>query len=314
MLKFTQDEKDAVTDYYLSQSKDASVAFAQKVYSESVIGHNHDVWDVHASDGRWWIITNPTNLYSQEQFPNLDLAVTFHMGLCLRVPRGDRKSLSVAAVRPFTEVLQAISDCDDALAQANDAGAYRAIGVRCRENLLAFVHAAQDAADWPADRPQRSNFIEWTDLISDTIQAGPKNRERRRLLKSALKEAWAYVNWLTHSQSGNWIDAEMATTAVAHALGMATSMTIRHIRGIPDQCPDCESPELKPEEGLHSDCPEVVFERQVCADCGWVGDAIPVGERSSEEVEEYITRQGDSGGQCGIMSSPLVGLLRPDND
>lgn len=311
MLKFTQDEKDAVTDYYLSQSKDASVIFTQKVYSESIIGHNHDVWDLHASDGRWWIITNPTNLYSQEQFPNLDLAVTFHMGLCLRIPRGGRKSPAVATLRPFSEVLQAISDCDDALAQANDAGAYRAIGVRCRENLLAFIHAAQDAADWLADKPQRSNFIEWTDLISDTIQAGSENRERRRLLKSALKEAWAYVNWLTHSQSGNWIDAEMATTAVSHALGMATSMTIRHIRGVPDQCPECQSPNLNPEEGLHTDYPEVVFERPVCADCGWAGDAVPIGERSDEEMEEYITRQGETEDQCGIMSSPLVRLTRP---
>jgi hypothetical protein len=53
------------------------------------MGHAHDVWDVHASDGRWWVITNPTNLYSQNQFPSMDLAVTFHMGLTLRIPRGD---------------------------------------------------------------------------------------------------------------------------------------------------------------------------------------------------------------------------------
>lgn len=314
MLNFTQEEKDEVTEYYLSQSKDATVEFAQKVYSESVIGHTHDVWDVHASDGRWWIITNPTNLYAQHQFPNMDLAVTFHMGLCLRIPRGDRNGANVAVLRPFTDVLQAISDCSDALAQANDAGAYSAIGVRCRENLLAFIHAAQDAGEWAEDAPQRSNFIAWTDLICDTIQAGPANRERRRLLKSALKEAWAYVNWLTHSQSGVWIDAEMATIAVSHALGMATSMSIRHIRGVPDQCPECESQNLNPEEGLHTDQPEMIIERPVCADCGWVGDSVPVGERSADELEEFITREGKRDNGCGIMSVPLMGLARPGDE
>lgn len=87
MLPATEQEKAGVIGYYLSQSPGAEVTFLQKVYSEAIIGHRHDIWDVHATDGRWWVITNPTNLYSQTQFPNMDLAVTFHMGLCLRVPR-----------------------------------------------------------------------------------------------------------------------------------------------------------------------------------------------------------------------------------
>src|SRR5258707_15593627 len=87
MLSATEEEKVGVAEYYLSQSPDAEVTFLQKIYPEAIMGHRHDVWDVHASDGRWWVITNPTNLYSQAQFPNMDLAVTFHMGLCLRVPR-----------------------------------------------------------------------------------------------------------------------------------------------------------------------------------------------------------------------------------
>jgi hypothetical protein len=74
MLPGTEEEREAVVGYYLSQSPGAEVTFLQKVYAESILGHRHDVWDVHASDGRWWVITNPTNLYSQAQFPNMDLA------------------------------------------------------------------------------------------------------------------------------------------------------------------------------------------------------------------------------------------------
>ena len=34
------------------------------VLAETILGHRHDVWDVHTNRDRWWVITNPTNLYS----------------------------------------------------------------------------------------------------------------------------------------------------------------------------------------------------------------------------------------------------------
>ncbi|OIQ42810.1 MAG: hypothetical protein BM560_01105 [Roseobacter sp. MedPE-SWde] len=311
MLKFTEEEQDAVVAYYLSQSKDASVTFTQKVYAETVIGHTHEVWDLHASDGRWWIVTNPTNLYSQDQFPNLDLALTFHMGLCLRIPRTDRQGSDVTTARLFGSVLQAITDCDEALSQANDAGAYRAIGVRCRENLLAFIHAVQGAFEWPDNNLQKSNFVGWADLICDELLPSPANRERRRVFKLALKEAWTYVNWLTHSQSGTWIDAEVATTSVSYALGMAINLVMRKLRSVPDQCPQCESGNLSPIEGFDSSNSGVIFERPICDDCGWMGDIVCVGERSDEEVAKFITREGETSDTDGVLAMPLTGLVRP---
>lgn len=313
MIQFTEEEKNEVVEYYLSQSlPDTEVTFAQKVYEESIIGHTHSVWDIHSSDGRWWIITNPTNLYSQDQFPNMDLALTFHMGLCLRIPRNDIKVTDVKNVRPFTQLMQSIADCELALAQANDAGAFRAIGVRCRENLLAFVHAVQDASEWPEeDRPQRSNFNAWVDWIFDTFQGGSENRERRRLIKTSLREAWTYVNWLTHSQSGCWLDAEAATHAVSHALGMAVSICTRRLRKVPDECPECGSHRLFPDEGMNDQKPEIVFERPVCEGCGWTGEPVPVGERSQEQVAQFVTRIGENSDECGIMQTPLTDIKRP---
>jgi hypothetical protein len=49
MIPATDEEKANVTAYYLSQSPDTEVKFLQKVYSEAIMGHRHDVWDVHAS-------------------------------------------------------------------------------------------------------------------------------------------------------------------------------------------------------------------------------------------------------------------------
>ena len=312
MLPSSDEEKATISDYYLSQSVDASVSFLQKVYSESVIGHRHDVWDVHASDGRWWVITNPTNLYSQDQFPSMDLAVTFHMGLCLRIPPSQRQKIDARAVHPFGSTLLALTNTSDALGQANDTAGYRTIGVRCRENLLAFIHAAQDADSWTADPPKRSDFKAWVDLICNAMMAGSKNRERRRLVKTALEEAWTFANWLTHSQSATWLDAEAATNATTYAAEMATSLVVRHLRSVPDQCPDCSSPNLAPEEGLNSDSPETIWERAVCSDCGWTGEPTQVGVRSDDDLVELITREGTTGDKCGIMVNPLTGIVRPE--
>jgi hypothetical protein len=33
-------------------------------------------------EGRWWVITNLTNLYSQTHFPSLDYTLSFHIELC----------------------------------------------------------------------------------------------------------------------------------------------------------------------------------------------------------------------------------------
>jgi hypothetical protein len=273
MLPATEEEKAGIIEYYLSQSPGEQVAFLQKVYAEAVIGHRHDVWDVHASGGRWWVITNPTNLYSQAQFPNMDLAVTFHLRLCLRIPRSQRQKRSDRNIRPFEDVFTKLRESSDALGQAENAADFQAIGMRSREALLAFVGAAQDSAEWTTEAaPKRADFRAWSELICNVALAGPDHKERRHLFKSLLIEGWVFANWLTHAHSATWHDAETAQTTVEHALGLAISLVLRHVRSVPEQCPDCGSPNLSPEEGWREDLPEVAWERPVCADLRLVRD------------------------------------------
>ncbi|TIU45854.1 MAG: gamma-glutamylcyclotransferase, partial [Mesorhizobium sp.] len=94
------------------------------------------------------MITNPTNLYSQEQFPNMDLAVTFHMGLCLRIPRTQQQSRSDKRVIPFGDVFKRLAEATDALRQAQNGADYQATGMRAREVLLAFIRVTQDITEW----------------------------------------------------------------------------------------------------------------------------------------------------------------------
>ncbi len=92
---------------------------------------------------------------------------------------------------------------------------------------------------------------------------------------------------------------------------MATSICIRHLRGVPDQCPACQSHRLFPEEGLDPTNPEVIFERPVCSECGWADDPVLVGERTDEEVAQFIKREGENSYECGVMQKPLMEVIGP---
>jgi hypothetical protein len=319
MLPATDEERANITRYFLSQSSGVEVSFLQKAYSEVILGHRHDVWDIHASDGRWWVITNPTNLYSQDQFPNMDLAVTFHIGLCLRIPRTEEQRTPLRNIIPFGAMFAKLRETSDALRQAQNIADYQAIGMRSREVLLAFIAAAQDAAEWISPTspirlseaaPKRADFRAWVEVIFNVALAGPHQKERRQLMKSLLDGAWKFANWLTHAQSATWHDAEAAITTTEHAVGLAASLTIMHIRSVPEQCPNCGSPHLSPEEGWREDLPEIAWERPVCGDCGWAGTPVVVGERTPDaEGEELIIRVGGGdNNECAMLGVPLTKL------
>jgi hypothetical protein len=208
---------------------------------------------------RWWVITNPTNLYAQEQFPNMDLAVTFHVGLCLRVPRSDKKKLSELPIEPFAECYRYMSEASDALTQGQEVADYQAIGVRCREALLAVTNAAQILVPWPSpdDKPKKADFKAWIDHICAVSMLGRAHEDRRHLFKTLFDSAWRFSNWLTHTKTSLWHDAEAATGAVELAIGLGTSAVIRHLRGAPDACPACGSHRLTQERGFNPECPKI---------------------------------------------------------
>lgn len=110
VLPATPEEIEHVTEYMTSEAADLTVTMVQKVYSENMLDVRHDVWDVHTDKDRWWVITEPMNLYAQDQFPNMDLALTFHIGLCLRIPRSQKQKLSELPIEPFAEVYRYLDE------------------------------------------------------------------------------------------------------------------------------------------------------------------------------------------------------------
>lgn len=311
MLPATQDEIDHVTNYMRSQAPDLEVTFVQKVYSENVLHVRHDVWDVHTNVDRWWVITQPTNLYSQAQFPNMDLAVTFHVGLCLRIPRSERQQLSALPVEPFAEAYRHLEEAQDALQHSSEVADYQAIGVRCREALLAFAAAAQAVIPWASkdEAPKKADLRAWADHICNTSLPGAEHEHRRHLYKTLLDSAWKFANWLTHAKSSHWQDAEAGIGATENAIALCTAAVIRHIRGVPERCPSCGSQRLSPERGYRMDLPDVEWERPVCDKCGWTGTPVPVENGGS--LPNRPTSRPE--GECIIPTVPLRRLERPSD-
>src|SRR4051794_8842347 len=75
-----------------TQARDETVEHAEKVASERVFHRRCDVWDVHTDKDRWWVVTNPTNLYTQRDFKSMDGVLTFHIGLTTRLFAKDARS------------------------------------------------------------------------------------------------------------------------------------------------------------------------------------------------------------------------------
>jgi len=309
MLKATEDEIEEVREYFEWQAPDLEVTFMQKVYSETVMNARHDVWDIHTNKDRWWVITGGTNLYSQEQFPNMDLALTFHLGLILRIPRTEEQQEGDLHLLQFAPVLEKLEEVEAAVTQAQKLADFQAVGVRCREALLELIGVAQDAAVWTDTPPQRANFREWMEIIGNDLFPGGTNKERRGALKGALENAWTFSNWLTHTKSGTWFDAEMAHGLTQHASHMSMSLVLRALRGVPDECPKCASPHLEPEHGENTAAPGVLWERPRCADCGWAGRPVPI--LDLENGRPLIIREGEKTHDHSIMTVPLRAIVKP---
>jgi hypothetical protein len=289
------------------QAPDETVELVQKVYSERVHSVKHDIWDVHTSRARWWVITNPTNLYSQSQFPNMDLALTLHLGLCLRIPSSDRQSIEELRVEPLIACWRSLEQAGSALKQADEVEDFQAVGMRCREALLSLVQQGYGIVEIPNSEtsPKKADFREWSAKIAETVAAGAAERERRSLLKSSAESARRFVNWLTHARNATASDAEAALGSTELVLSIFTAAWIRHVRGVPDRCPQCGSHRLSPERGSRTDDPSTIYERPTCTICGWVGKPVVVSLPGPRPEQPHPK------GDCVTVEVPLTGKAPP---
>jgi hypothetical protein len=274
-LKEPDHQRDEITGYVewqLNKGADTQfqVVHLERMKSEVVLGTEHVAWDVHTDEpGRWWVITGPTNLYSQHEFPSLDYTLSFHIGVMARVGARDAKRAPPSRKDRLRSTWRRWETAADALDFAREAEDFQAVGMRCRETLVSLAKALQKdvkLADG-VETPKAADFVGWFSHIAHHFARGPRNEHVRSYLKTTSKETWQLVNWLTHTSKASLRESHLALDATSNLLGMASLVVIQAESEAPQTCPACNSYRIvavyEPDLGL--DPPYV----SLCESCGW---------------------------------------------
>lgn len=293
-MRASKRQTEAIRAYAEDQAHE-QVIHLEKAASELVGPVRHDIWDVHCTDSRWWVITEPTNLYSQEDFKSRDVALTFHIGLSVRVSYLQERRVPVA---PEPAALLAGSwrrweQAFEAYDAGDEAEDFQAVGVRLRECLVSFIGETSNDELVPAGQPvpKAADFKGWSELLANRLAEGEPNAHLRSYLKKLSAETWTYVNWLTHAKNATRMDAEIGLKAVEYLLGTFTAARMRLGR----QSLRCE------------DCGSYQLAAGTCERCGWADPAY-----EPPELPAARKRHRRPKTDC-VPSSDISTFISPEN-
>lgn len=267
-------ERQQIVEYLQAESgSDFSVEHVEKLASEYVLGQQYDVWDAHTNEGRWWVITPPANLYSQDQIKSMDIALSFHIGLMTRVMARDSVKFQEGGKKTWVlEVLRRLETAAENLNQAREIEDVQAVGMRLREALLTLTDKLRAldlempiGVELPA---QNGNFKGWAEVFSNVVAPGASAGRLRKILKSQSDCTWEYLGWLTHARNASMLDGQLAYNATNYVIEMFLLAVARIERGPRDRCPECSSYQLSRQ---HADDAWL----QVCGTCDWSGPTDP---------------------------------------
>jgi hypothetical protein len=262
-------EEQKIRDYVECEGSNEKVVFLEKVTTENLFDRKLDAWDVRTNRNRYWVITSPTNLYSQKLFPSLDYTLSFHVGISTRLLAQHKATATDQQQDRLAAVWRRWIEAAEALDRADEAEEFQSVGMLCRECLIALIRVVANKKMVPDGQPspKASDFIHWTELIANTIARGDSVDEIRTYLKTISKATWQLVSWLTHASNAVRFDGHMAIDATEVVITAFGTALVRYETGTPDKCPSCSSyrigsvyrPDLSP------DSPYV----PMCESCGW---------------------------------------------
>ena len=223
-------EADRVRSYVEWQTRGETVKHLEKVASENIFGQPMAGWDVRTNKNRWWVITNPTNLYSQKLFPSLDYTFSFHVGIYTRMMQAEMCQEQEHAHDQINQLWNRLAGARTTLFNAEKVEDFQSVGMKCRECLLFLAHSLAKPEMVPEgqEAPQKGNFISWCDLIANHIAAGGSDERIRGYLKDISKSTWQLVSWLTHAQHAGRFDGSLATEATENVMGSFITAWARH--------------------------------------------------------------------------------------
>jgi hypothetical protein len=269
-----------IARYIELEAEDEIVKHVEKVKNEVVIGELYEIWDVTTNKERWWVITNPTNLYSQRYFPSLDYTLSFHIGLMMRLrsrPAGPESH----DPSPFDDVFRRQEQAKNRFDTAVEAEDYQAVGMQLRECLISLVAALRRRVDFDsfAERPQDANFVAWSALLMDELCAGSSNKELRQYLKGTARDAWQLVNWLTHDRNANKTACSIAIHGCDAIVGhFVQILQLKEAKAV-EVCPVCNSRKVRSHFDAALGADGEYY--NTCAVCEWSGHP---GDQTSEQL------------------------------
>jgi hypothetical protein len=287
--KAAEHEDRNIRQYVVSQLHDDEdgVTLVQRVGQERVAGTTYSMYDVHTVKGRWWVITNPTNLYAQEAFPEIDYVLSFHIGLQMRVMERRRVEVDAELRQHAEGAWRRYEAAVETLNTASDAEDFQAAGVKCREALLALARDNRDA-DWVGDVPEPpkgDDLKGWMAIFAANLLP---DRRQRAYLKDVTDKTWDLAVGLQHNTKATLWDAELTVDAAGHLLRTFMLARMKHQQGEPARCPRCGSYRLV-DDGQADEVggEEGYAQWTTCAACQWTS------AREFESFTDWNERVGD---------------------
>ena len=267
MAELAEHEERAIRDYVNSQSPaDDQAGLVQRVGSHRILGHVHDLFDVHCEKTRWWVITQPTNLYLQTDFPKAEQALIFHIGLGAFLAERSRAEIAEDHEEYVSGAWRRFRDALETMDEASESEDFQSVGIKCRDALIALGKSHRDAP-WVgavADPPKAADFKGWGNIFAESLS----DSRLRSYLKALVDRTWDLTVWLQHYANATPIDADIVLEATSHLIATFGKLIHRREVGDPARCPRCDSYRLD-EDIQHNEEGQGFFESTVCAACGW---------------------------------------------
>src|SRR5215210_293849 len=100
-------------------------------------------------------MTSPVNLYRQDLFRSLDYAVSFHVGVTTRMMSRREPDVPSMEQAPLLTAWRRWEQVAEAFDEAEEAEDFQAVGMRCRECLVAMTKAVGWPEMVPSDETAR---------------------------------------------------------------------------------------------------------------------------------------------------------------
>lgn len=236
----------SIQSYVEGQAPDETVLHVEFVKEEIAVREKYEVWDVTTDKSRWWVLTNLTNLYSQDHFPSMDYLLSFHIGLMARLAERSKSEPNWQEIQ-FGEIARRQESIHAAFDRAVEASDFQEIGLQIREAMISLMQSLCDFVALPAgtETPRRGDFKAMSTALASSLLSGRSNQAIRKYVRSTAHEAWELANWLTHARNAEEMATLVAMQELDKTVGDYLFSLKKHDAGDPACCPDCKSRRLR---------------------------------------------------------------------